>query len=170
MDGSHSNIWGISKIFSICKYLSLSSKKSQESNCDRFVYYTLLQWAPCGFQYDAEHLVFFVNYLQILLICSSNFSSESKVIPSNFSLGLDTIDAFAKQISLCVFELKIQDVFQDQLSYYYFYTNQKNFQQFFEAQKLQIIYLVHRNREQCHQRSYLCYHPHIREQGQSDHY
>ena len=50
---------------------------------------------------------FLLTILQILLICSSNFSSESKVIPSNFSLGLDVIDAFAKQISLRVFELKI---------------------------------------------------------------
>ena len=50
---------------------------------------------------------FLLTILQILLICSSSFSSESKVIPSNFSFGLDAIDAFAKRIYLCVFELKI---------------------------------------------------------------
>ena len=50
---------------------------------------------------------FLLTILQILSICSSNFSSESKVIPSNFSVGIDAIDAFAKWISLCVFGLKI---------------------------------------------------------------
>ena len=50
---------------------------------------------------------FLTTILQILLICSSNFSSESKVISSNFSLGLDGIDTFAKRFSLCVFKLKI---------------------------------------------------------------
>ena len=50
---------------------------------------------------------FLLTILQILLICSSNFSSESKVIPRNFSVGIDAIDAFAKRTSLCVFELKI---------------------------------------------------------------
>ena len=50
---------------------------------------------------------FLLTILQILLICSSNFSSESEVIPKNFSVGIDAIDAFAKRISLCVFELKI---------------------------------------------------------------
>ena len=62
-----------------------------------------LMWLPIR----CRAFSFLLTILQILLICSSNFSSESKVIPSNFSLGLDAIDAFAKRISLCVFELKI---------------------------------------------------------------
>ena len=37
---------------------------------------------------------FLLTILQILMICSSNVSSASKVIPSNFSLGLDANDAF----------------------------------------------------------------------------
>ena len=49
---------------------------------------------------------FLLTILQILLICSSNFSSESKVIPSNFSLRVDAIDAFTKWICLCIFEIK----------------------------------------------------------------
>ena len=63
-----------------------------------------LMWLPIR----CKTLSFFLTILQILLICSSNFSSESTVIPSNFSLGLDAIDAFAKRISLCVFELKVR--------------------------------------------------------------
>ena len=62
-----------------------------------------LMWLPIR----CRAFSFLLTILQILLTCSSNFSSESKVIPSNFSLGLDAIDAFAKRISLCVFELKI---------------------------------------------------------------
>ena len=42
MDGGHSNILGISKTFSICKYHFYELKKLQEANCARFVYYTLL--------------------------------------------------------------------------------------------------------------------------------
>ena len=49
----------------------------------------------------------FFLILQILLVCSSNFSSASKVIPSNFSLRLDAIDVLSERISICVFELKI---------------------------------------------------------------
>ena len=62
-----------------------------------------LMWLPIW----CRAFSFLLTILQILLLCSSNFSCESKVIPSNFSLGLDAIDAFAKRISLCVFELKI---------------------------------------------------------------
>ena len=50
---------------------------------------------------------FLLTILQILLTCSSNFSSESKVIQSNFSLRLDAIHVLSKQNSLCVFEFKI---------------------------------------------------------------
>ena len=42
MDGGHSNIWGISKTFSIFKYPFYELKKLQEANCARFVCYTLL--------------------------------------------------------------------------------------------------------------------------------
>ena len=44
--------------------------------------------------------------MQILFICSSNFSSEYKVIPSNFLLKLDAIYVLSKRIYICVFELK----------------------------------------------------------------
>ena len=50
---------------------------------------------------------FLLITLQILLTCSSNFSSESKIIQSNFSLRLDVIDALSKRISLCAPELKV---------------------------------------------------------------
>ena len=53
----------------------------------------------------------FFLILQILLVCSSNFSSASKVIPSNFSLRLDAIDVLSKRISICTFELKITWLF-----------------------------------------------------------
>ena len=42
MDGGHSNILGTSKFFNVCKYPFYELKKSQNSNCARFVYYTLL--------------------------------------------------------------------------------------------------------------------------------
>ena len=82
-----------------------------------------LMWLPIR----CRAFSFLLTILQILLICSSNFSSESKVIPSNFSLGLDAIDAFAKRISLCVFELKMTGHFSGLASYDCFYTNQKIF-------------------------------------------
>ena len=50
---------------------------------------------------------FLLTILQILLTCSSNFSSESKVIQSNFSLRLDAIHVLSKQNPLCVVEFKI---------------------------------------------------------------
>ena len=60
-------------------------------------------WLPI----QCRESIFLLTILQILLICSSNFSSESKVIPSNFSRRLDPNDVFTKRVSLCVFELKI---------------------------------------------------------------
>ena len=51
--------------------------------------------SSCGLQYDVEHSAFFLSILQMLLICSSNFSYESKVIPSNLSLRLNVADVKA---------------------------------------------------------------------------
>ena len=62
-----------------------------------------LMWFPVR----CRAFSFLLTILQMLLMRSSNFSSESKVTPSSFSLVLDLIDAFAKRISLCVFQLKI---------------------------------------------------------------
>lgn len=50
-------------------------------------------------------LRFLLTISQILLICFSNFNSNSKFIPSSFSLRFDIICTFSKETTLCVLEL-----------------------------------------------------------------
>ena len=50
---------------------------------------------------------FLLTILQILLIASSSYSSDSKVVSSKFSFILDLTYVLSKRIYLCVFELKI---------------------------------------------------------------
>ena len=52
---------------------------------------------------------FLLTILKVLLIYSSNFSSESKVIQSSFSVRLDAIDVLSKWISFSVFQLKVNE-------------------------------------------------------------
>ena len=65
-----------------------------------------LMWLPLRCR-AFSFLLTITNFIDMLF----SFSSESKAIPGNFSLRLDAIDVFSKRISLCVFELKIHDIF-----------------------------------------------------------